>query len=192
MLWKPNCAHSNQRASLELGARIWVWTIWLRPSTRTRTLAWKVCMQVFSPRCLDHLAKCLAVPNVLVASNCWIQGSPVQTHPCFHTSLFCSSRQAMIRVAFENTDSISTSSIGSVGNSGFITRLTRKCFCLAKGVTAVHFVNSSFLGFKAFTGLPDNRWTKARPYLLDWYFCLSSLNFGTLGWCIQTRKKLPY
>jgi len=56
----------------------------------------------------------------------------------------------MIWVALENTDSISTNSIGSVGNSGLITRLTRKCFCLANGITAVHLVNKSFLGFRGF------------------------------------------
>ncbi len=58
----------------------------------------------------------------------------------------------MICVAFENTASISTLSIGSVGCSGRITRLTRKCFCLAMGLTAVHLVSSSFLGFSGFTG----------------------------------------
>jgi len=56
----------------------------------------------------------------------------------------------MIWFALENTDSISTSSIGSVGNPGLITRLTRKCFCLANGITAVHLVNKSFLGFRGF------------------------------------------
>ena len=56
----------------------------------------------------------------------------------------------MIWFALENTDSISTNSIGSVGNSGLITRLTRKCFCLANGITAVHLVNKSFLGFRGF------------------------------------------
>ena len=56
----------------------------------------------------------------------------------------------MIWFALENTDSISTNSIGSVGNSGLITRLTRKCFCLANGMTAVHLVNKSFLGFSGF------------------------------------------
>ena len=56
----------------------------------------------------------------------------------------------MIWFALENTDSISTNSIGSVGNSGLITRLTRKCFCLANGITAVHLLNKSFLGFRGF------------------------------------------
>ena len=71
-----------------------------------------------------------------------------QTQPCRQTLSFCSSRHAMICVALENTASISTSSIGSVGSSGWITRLTKKCFCLAMGMTAVHLVSSSFLGFK--------------------------------------------
>ena len=56
----------------------------------------------------------------------------------------------MICVAFEKTASISTNSTGSVGNSGWITRLTKKCFCLATGVTAVHLLSNSFLGFKGF------------------------------------------
>jgi hypothetical protein len=37
-----------------------------------------------------------------------------------------------------------------VGHSGSITRLTRKCFCLAKGLIAVHLLNSNFLGFSGF------------------------------------------
>ena len=73
-----------------------------------------------------------------------------QTQPCRHTLSFCSSRQAMTCVALENTDSISTDSIGSVGSSGRMTRLTKKCFCLAMGITAVHLVNNSFLGFRGF------------------------------------------
>jgi len=58
----------------------------------------------------------------------------------------------MICVALENTDSISTNSTGSVGNAGGITRLIRKCFCFLKGVTAVHLLNSSFLGLRGFIG----------------------------------------
>jgi len=42
----------------------------------------------------------------------------------------------MTCVALENTASISRDTIGSVGMSGSITRLTKKCFCLAMGVTA--------------------------------------------------------
>ena len=56
----------------------------------------------------------------------------------------------MACVALENIASISTDTTGSVGKSGSITRLTRKCFCLAMGLTAVHLVNSSFLGFSGF------------------------------------------
>jgi hypothetical protein len=56
----------------------------------------------------------------------------------------------MTCVALENTASISTNSIGSVGNAGLMTLLTKKCFCLATGVTAVHLVNNSFLGFSRF------------------------------------------
>ena len=141
-------------SQLELALPEWVKT--------SRTIIGRVLYMVLSAHgCVDKIFECLVDLNVLVTSNCWIQRLPVQTHPCFHTSLFCSSRQAMIWVAFENTDSISTRSIGSVGNSGFITRLTRKCFCLAKGVTAVHFVNSSFLGLKAFIGAPDNERARA-------------------------------
>ena len=73
-----------------------------------------------------------------------------QTQPCRQTSASCRSRHGMIWLALENTDSISTNAIGSVGNSGWITRLIRKCFCLATGVTAVHLLSSSFLGFKGF------------------------------------------
>ena len=43
-----------------------------------------------------------------------------------------------------------THSIGSVGNFGGITLLTKKCFCLATGFTAVHLVSNSFLGFRGF------------------------------------------
>ena len=75
-----------------------------------------------------------------------------QTQPCRQTSASCRSRHGMIWLALENTDSISTNAIGSVGNSGLITRLTRKCFCLANGVTAVHLVNNNFLGFNGFIG----------------------------------------
>ena len=50
-----------------------------------------------------------------------------QTQPWRQTSSFCRSRQAMTCVAFENTASISTDSIGSVGSSGCVTRLTKKC-----------------------------------------------------------------
>ena len=31
-------------------------------------------------------------------------------------------------------------------------RVTRKCFCLATGVTAVHLVRCNFLGFRGFMG----------------------------------------
>jgi len=75
---------------------------------------------------------------------------PRQTQPCRHIASFCRSRHLMICVALENTDSISTNSIGSIGCSGGITRLTRKCFCLSTGVTAVHLLKSSFLGFRGF------------------------------------------
>ena len=56
----------------------------------------------------------------------------------------------MTWLALENTDSISTNAIGSVGKAGWITRLTRKCFCLPTGLTAVHLLSSSFLGFRGF------------------------------------------
>ena len=55
-------------------------------------------------------------------------------------------RQAMTCVALEKTASFSTSSMGSVGNSGSITRLIQKCFCLAADLTTVHLLSSSFLG----------------------------------------------
>ena len=58
----------------------------------------------------------------------------------------------MTCVALENTASISTDTTGSVGKSGSIIRLTRKCFCLAMGLTAVHLVSSSFLEFSGFMG----------------------------------------
>ena len=76
----------------------------------------------------------------------------VQTQPCRQTLSFCSSRHAIICVALENTASISTDSIGSVGCSGRITRLTKKCFCLANCLTVVHLVSSSFLGFRGVHG----------------------------------------
>lgn len=44
----------------------------------------------------------------------------------------------------------SSHAMGSVGKFGWITQMTKKCLCLATGVTTVHLVNSSFLGFKGF------------------------------------------
>lgn len=55
----------------------------------------------------------------------------------------------MIRVALENTASISTNSNPSLGNSGMMTLSTKKCFCLAKGFTGINLLSSSFLGFRA-------------------------------------------
>lgn len=63
----------------------------------------------------------------------------------------------MTRVALENTDSISTNSTRSVGNSGLIIRLTRKCFCLATGVTAVHLLSSTYEDQGAFGSTLLNR-----------------------------------
>jgi len=65
---------------------------------------------------------------------------PDQTQPCRQTLSSCNSRQPITRTALENTASISTCSMGSVGSTGWITRLTKKCFCLAAGLTAVHLV----------------------------------------------------
>jgi len=57
----------------------------------------------------------------------------------------------MAWVVLKNKASISTDLIGSVGNSGLITRLTKKRLCLAKGFNAVYLVSSSFLGRSGFT-----------------------------------------
>ncbi|WP_299514186.1 hypothetical protein [uncultured Limnohabitans sp.] len=38
--------------------------------------------------------------------------------------------------------------MGSVGKFGWITQMTKKCLCLATGVTAVHWVNVRFVGFE--------------------------------------------
>ena len=75
------------------------------------------------------------------------------THPCRQTVSFCNSRQVMTCVALKNTDSTCPHSIGSVGNFGLITLLTRKRLCLATGVTAVHLLRSSFLGLTGFMSL---------------------------------------
>ena len=80
-----------------------------------------------------------------------------QTQPCRHKLSSCKSRQAMTCFAFENTASISTSSMGSVSCSGSITLFTKKCFCLAMGLTAVHLLNSSFLGFSGFMNYRPQR-----------------------------------
>ena len=56
----------------------------------------------------------------------------------------------MVRVAFASVASVFTHAMGSVGKFGWITQMTKKCLCLATGVTTVHLVNSSFLGFKGF------------------------------------------
>lgn len=82
-----------------------------------------------------------------------------QTEPCRRTGSFCNSRHWMTCVAFENRAWISIDSMGSVGNRGWITRLTRKWFFLAAGVTAVHLLKSSFLGFREFMALTQ----KASP-----------------------------
>ena len=54
--------------------------------------------------------------------------------------------------AFEYTASNSIHSTASSGESGSITRETRKCLFLAIGFTAVHLVSSSFLGCKGVMG----------------------------------------
>ena len=51
----------------------------------------------------------------------------------------------MTCVALEKTASISTDTIGSVGKSGSITRLTKKCFCLAKGKSAIEMATAADL-----------------------------------------------
>jgi hypothetical protein len=37
----------------------------------------------------------------------------------------------------------------------WITLVTKKCFCLATGLTGVHLANINFLGFRMFMGLTD-------------------------------------
>ena len=68
------------------------------------------------------------------------------THPRRHCAVSVSSRHAMIRTRFECTASISTDTTGDSGGSGSMTFVTRKCFSLLRGETAVHFVWSSFFG----------------------------------------------
>lgn len=56
----------------------------------------------------------------------------------------------MICARFECTASISTDTTGEPAGSGSMTLVTRKCFSLLRGSTAVHFVWSSFFGLNAF------------------------------------------
>ncbi len=57
----------------------------------------------------------------------------------------------MICARFEYTASISTDTTGDPGGSGSMTFVTRKCFSLCRGSTAVHFVRSSFFVLNAFS-----------------------------------------
>jgi len=59
------------------------------------------------------------------------------------------SRHSIIRARFECTASISTDTTGNLDDSGSMTLVTRKCFSLLRGSTAVHFVCSSLFGPKA-------------------------------------------
>jgi hypothetical protein len=61
-------------------------------------------------------------------------------HPRRHRAKSVSSRHSMIRGRFECTASISTDTTGDPGGSGSMTFVTRKCFSLLRGATAVHFV----------------------------------------------------
>ena len=49
----------------------------------------------------------------------------------------------------ECTASISMETTGDPGGNGSTTLVTKKCFSLLRGVTAVHFVCNSFFGLKA-------------------------------------------
>jgi hypothetical protein len=71
------------------------------------------------------------------------------TQPRRHRAASVSSRHSMIRTRFECTASISTDTTGDPGGSGSMTFVTRKCFSLFRGSTAVHFVWSSFFGLNA-------------------------------------------
>ena len=74
--------------------------------------------------------------------------------------------------SFEDTASSSTNATGASGNSGLITRLTKKGFCLAIGTTAVHLLSRIFLGLRGFTGViafcqlpvPPPRPTRSPPW----------------------------
>lgn len=56
----------------------------------------------------------------------------------------------MMRTRRECTASISTDTTGDPGGTASMTFVTRKCFSLCRGITAVHLVWSSFFGLKAF------------------------------------------
>ena len=73
----------------------------------------------------------------------------VQSQPRRHVFGSSSSRHGMTRACFEITASISTSSTGAPGGSGSMTFVTRKCFSLLRGSTAVHLVCYSFFGLNA-------------------------------------------
>ena len=70
----------------------------------------------------------------------------------------------MICERLECTASIAIDTTGDPGGTGSKTRVTRKCFSLPRGVTAVHFVCSSFFGLNRFdvlrvTGIPLDKTT---------------------------------
>ena len=75
------------------------------------------------------------------------------TQPWSQIAEFFKSRQGMTCSFLSKTASISTSSITPSGNSGRMTLLTRKCFRLWLGFTAVHLLRSSFLGLRGFWSL---------------------------------------
>lgn len=56
------------------------------------------------------------------------------------------SRHWSTKARFECTASNSTCSTRTAGGSGSTTRITRKCFSLLRGLTAVHLVSNSFFG----------------------------------------------
>ena len=75
------------------------------------------------------------------------------TQPWSQTSVSLSSRQGMIWECWSKTASSSTNSIAVSGNSGRMTLLTKKCFLLWLGFTAVHLLSSNFLGLRRFFSL---------------------------------------
>ena len=75
------------------------------------------------------------------------------TQPCSQILISFNWRQGTSCVVLSKTASISTNSIASSGSSGRITLLTRKCFRLWLGFTAVHLVRSSFFGLRGFWSL---------------------------------------
>ena len=102
----------------------------------------------------------------------------------------------MIWECWSKTASSSTNSIAVSGNSGRMTLLTKKCFLLWLGFTAVHLLSSNFLGLRRFFSLElialkfifvadEFAWTRSKDIARVLYLS------GTFQIKITQRTKAP-